>query len=137
MPTFVPSGTARLAVDVVGDGPPVVFLHAGVTDRRSWTGVIELLPGARAVGYDRLAAPPVGERLRAPAAANRLGSITVPVVVLVGDLDEEYSQASSAFIADTVPGADLRRLRGVAHLPQLEQPEVVAEAVTDVLARVE
>lgn len=49
------SGTARLAVDDRGDGPvtPALFLHAGVTDKRSWTPLIDLLsPHRRCVAYD-------------------------------------------------------------------------------------
>ncbi len=38
MTTFVSSGAARLAADILGTGPPVVFLHAGVADRRMWQG---------------------------------------------------------------------------------------------------
>jgi len=27
---------ARLSYDIVGDGPPVVLIHAGIADRRMW-----------------------------------------------------------------------------------------------------
>jgi pimeloyl-ACP methyl ester carboxylesterase len=53
---FVTSGSARLAVDVAGDpaGPPVLLLHAGVNDRRSWAPVVSVLgPLFRTVAYDR------------------------------------------------------------------------------------
>lgn len=37
-----------------GTGPVVVFLHAGVCDRRSWTGVVDALPpDVPALAYDR------------------------------------------------------------------------------------
>jgi pimeloyl-ACP methyl ester carboxylesterase len=37
-----------------GTGPVVVFLHAGVTDRRSWNQVAsELTPSVRPTTYDR------------------------------------------------------------------------------------
>ncbi len=36
-----------------GDGPPLVFLHAGVADRRSWYDVAEKLEGREMVAYDR------------------------------------------------------------------------------------
>lgn len=50
------SGHARIAYDVTGgseDGTDVLLFHAGVTDRRSWAGVVErLAPRHRCVSYD-------------------------------------------------------------------------------------
>jgi pimeloyl-ACP methyl ester carboxylesterase len=50
----VQSGTARLAAERwPGDGQPVVLLHSGVTDRRSWHAVAEALqPVTGVVAYD-------------------------------------------------------------------------------------
>jgi pimeloyl-ACP methyl ester carboxylesterase len=39
--SFAASGAARIAYDVEGDGPPVLLVHAGVTDRRSWHHVVD------------------------------------------------------------------------------------------------
>lgn len=52
---IVTSGTARLAVDDRGDGPlvPALLIHAGVTDKRSWVPLIDLLsPQRRCIAYD-------------------------------------------------------------------------------------
>ncbi|MEQ8357432.1 MAG: alpha/beta hydrolase [Kiloniellaceae bacterium] len=50
----VPSGTATLAGVEAGDGPAVVFLHAGVADRRMWESQLSAItPGRRAIAYDR------------------------------------------------------------------------------------
>jgi pimeloyl-ACP methyl ester carboxylesterase len=52
----VPAGRARLAVarPAPGGRPQVVFLHAGIADHRSWTGVMEVLaPDLDVVAYDR------------------------------------------------------------------------------------
>ena len=53
----VSSGSAALAVSDSGSGSPIVFLHAGVADRRSWLSCIEALTGLiapfRAITYDR------------------------------------------------------------------------------------
>lgn len=54
--TTVDSGRATLAVETAGTGKPVVFLHAGVADRRMWHAEMIALAttGAhRAVAYDR------------------------------------------------------------------------------------
>ena len=40
---FAPSGSARIAYEVEGAGPPVMLVHAGVTDRRAWWPVVEAL----------------------------------------------------------------------------------------------
>ena len=44
MTSFAPSGAARVAYDVTGTGPPVLLVHAGVTDRRSWHHVVDGRP---------------------------------------------------------------------------------------------
>jgi pimeloyl-ACP methyl ester carboxylesterase len=53
----VASGAAELAIDAAGDGMPVVFLHAGVADRRMWRQQLDALGEAnhryRAIAYDR------------------------------------------------------------------------------------
>lgn len=47
MSSFAPSGSAQIAYDDEGSGPPVLLLHAGVTDRRSWRAVVDELRGSR------------------------------------------------------------------------------------------
>lgn len=53
----MPIGSAALAVTDLGAGHPIVFLHAGVADQRSWLGVVDALPRhlgmVRSVLYDR------------------------------------------------------------------------------------
>ncbi len=51
----VPSGTADIAVTIAGNGAPaLVFLHAGVCDRRMWTAQLAAFAGSRrVVAYDR------------------------------------------------------------------------------------
>lgn len=54
MERFVAVPGGRLHVVDEGDGPPVVLLHAGIVDQRSWDGLVPHLVGAgyRAVRYD-------------------------------------------------------------------------------------
>ena len=53
----VKSGAARLAVSQTGAGHALVFLHAGVTDKRSWTALVsalsETMGNFHGVVYDR------------------------------------------------------------------------------------
>lgn len=48
----VPGGTLHIRVQ--GDGPPILLVHAGIADLRSWDPLVPLLVGAgyRAVRYD-------------------------------------------------------------------------------------
>jgi pimeloyl-ACP methyl ester carboxylesterase len=52
--TVVAHQSARLPVSELGAGPAVVFIHAGVADRRSWYGVMEVVGlSYQALAYDR------------------------------------------------------------------------------------
>ncbi len=51
---FVQSGRAELCVAEIGAGPPIIFLHAGVADRRMWAEQQRHLHTAfRTLAYDR------------------------------------------------------------------------------------
>jgi pimeloyl-ACP methyl ester carboxylesterase len=51
---FATSGQARLAYSSIGAGDPVLLIHAGVTDRRSWRHLSDwLAPDHRVIGYDQ------------------------------------------------------------------------------------
>jgi len=250
--TFAPSGSARIAYDDEGSGPPVIVLHAGVTDRRSWRAVVDALtPTHRVLAFDQrgfgetiyeperqsgvddalavvdhagidgpvavvgcsmggrlgldltlahpdrvsrlaligsacrgapgpvdwpdsyrelglaidaaeeagdldevnrleawlwldgpsvpegrvsgaartlflamnaraLASVDPGEEVERPSAWAALGSIAVPTLVLIGDLDLEDIRETSEGLASRIPGATLEVLEGTAHVPQLE-----------------
>ncbi len=50
----VDAGKAKLWVEADGGGVPVVFLHAGIADRRMWAGqMAALAPRFRVAAYDR------------------------------------------------------------------------------------
>ncbi len=54
-PFTVRSGGAALACRALGEGLPVVFLHAGVCDQRMWDGQMRMVAeeGWQAISYDR------------------------------------------------------------------------------------
>jgi len=60
-----------------------------------------------------------------------LPSVTVPVLVLVGALDEATPPAMSQELAAGLPDARLQVLPGCAHVPQLQEPEVFMRAIAD------
>jgi pimeloyl-ACP methyl ester carboxylesterase len=61
-----------------------------------------------------------GEQAELAAAWPRLDDIAVPTLVMIGQLDAEEIQAIDEPAAKMIPGARLRLLDGVAHVPHLE-----------------
>ncbi|HEX2181943.1 MAG TPA: alpha/beta fold hydrolase, partial [Rubrobacteraceae bacterium] len=74
------------------------------------------------------------ERTADPPAAERLGEIRVPTLVVVGALDRPEVVARSEALARTVPRARKVVMDGTAHLPNMERPEEFNEAVLAFLA---
>jgi pimeloyl-ACP methyl ester carboxylesterase len=72
-----------------------------------------------------------------PPAAERLGEVRVPVLVLVGDADEAGTVAGGRHLAASVDGAELVEFPGVAHMIHLEEPERVNQLVLEFLGAVD
>lgn len=81
-----------------------------------------------------LAAPVIGRILQPAPAWNRLDQIAAPVRILCGDLDVPHIRARCHELAAALPDARLEILPGVAHLPSLEQPDLVTAHLWDLLA---
>jgi pimeloyl-ACP methyl ester carboxylesterase len=78
-----------------------------------------------------------GDEAEIPPAWPRLGSLAVPTLVMIGRLDAEEILAIDEQAAAIIPGARLRLLDGVAHVPHLEaDPTALDEiaAFVDALA---
>ena len=71
-----------------------------------------------------------------PAAANRLSEIKVPTLVVVGDLDTPSTLACADFLGENIPNAKKVIMNGVAHLPNMEQPEEFNQIVLSFLKQV-
>ncbi|MGN6444108.1 alpha/beta fold hydrolase [Amnibacterium sp.] len=67
-------------------------------------------------------------------AWHRLGEVAAPVLATWGELDLPPDQPFYALAADRLPNARVRVLEGVAHLPMLERPALVAQLVRDTAA---
>lgn len=67
-----------------------------------------------------------------PDSRTLLGSIDVPTLVVVGELDTITPPASARVIAGSIPGARLVEIPRAGHLANLEAPEDFAEALTSV-----
>jgi pimeloyl-ACP methyl ester carboxylesterase len=78
-----------------------------------------------------LAAQPTGDENRSTNAWERLEQLTVPTLVVVGDLDYGLSTANALTAAERIPGAQVLRLPAAAHLPVLEGNQACLRAVTE------
>lgn len=71
-----------------------------------------------------------GDRLPIdPPAWDRLAEVSVPTLVLDGELDLDEVHDRCTAVAEQVPGAELIRLPGVAHLPHLENDQTCLDAI--------
>ncbi|MCX5386149.1 alpha/beta fold hydrolase [Streptomyces sp. NBC_00083] len=68
----------------------------------------------------------LGHQLPDPDAFDRLGEITVPCLVAVGEHDHERVIRSNEAVAARIPGCRLVRLPGSDHFPSLREPGRVA-----------
>ena len=64
-----------------------------------------------------------------PPAAERLGEITAPTLIVYGDQDIADVQRAGPPLAQAIPGARLVVMPNASHLPQMEQPEAFNELV--------
>ncbi|MFY2824691.1 alpha/beta fold hydrolase [Ruegeria sp. MALMAid1280] len=68
---------------------------------------------------------------RRPDQQGELRRIRVPTLVLCGAHDTLIPQRKHAFMADMIPGAELKVVDGAGHLPTLEAPRFVNDALTE------
>ncbi len=69
-----------------------------------------------------------------PPADDRVDQVTMPLLVVIGSIDEAYTNATCRILAESVPGARLEVFEGAAHMLNLEQPERFTRLVLDFLA---
>lgn len=62
-----------------------------------------------------------------------LGYIRLPTLIIGGSVDQMTPPKYLRFLAEHIPGAQLRLIEGSGHMVALEQPAVVAQAVADFL----
>jgi pimeloyl-ACP methyl ester carboxylesterase len=80
---LIQSGRASLAVEVVGDGDPIVFLHAAVADKRMWRAQIESVGvNNKAIAYDRRG---FGETLYGEEEFSSVTDLLAVIEALAGD----------------------------------------------------
>jgi pimeloyl-ACP methyl ester carboxylesterase len=81
--------------------------------------------------------PPIEfEQLPEQPALPRLGELTVPTLIVVGEQDHPDVHAHCGAIEAAIPGATRIVLTGSGHVPHLEVPELFNRVVLDFLATV-
>ncbi len=58
----------------------------------------------------------------AVSATQRIGELHLPVLIVIGDLDEDYTARAANFMMSNIPGARKIVMQGTAHLPSMEFP---------------
>jgi len=77
----------------------------------------------------------VGEERKSPPAMPRIAQLSMPTLVIWGDLDFEHIQRRSAEIASTAPKGEAFLIPDTAHLPNLEQPKMFGDRLRQFLDR--
>ncbi len=72
-----------------------------------------------------LAMPELEQEVEPAPAYERVSELALPVLVIWGDLDFPHVIARCTYLVEAIPGAKGVEIQGTAHLPNLEQPDVV------------
>ena len=70
-----------------------------------------------------------------PPVFDRLGEISVPASLLVGDADYPPLIEANRQAAARIPGCELTVMPGMDHLPPLREPDLVLRTITSTLSR--
>ena len=122
---------------VAGDLSYLITRFVGFGDPQVHPAVVDFLEQMiRSTPIEVVAA--FGEALYAVDMRGNLPILgRVPVITLTGDKDRLISPALGLELAEAVPGAELVWVPGTGHALILEAPEVVNEAITGLIGRVD
>jgi pimeloyl-ACP methyl ester carboxylesterase len=117
---------AELDTQIWMDGPGQPATRVDPAVRKAFTGMDrELLEPGREYGDRKPADVP---------ALGRLGSLRVPTLVVIGDLDTSGTRAAADRLAADVPGARLIKVPNAAHIVGMEVPDELAGLIVELLA---
>jgi len=80
-----------------------------------------------------LGMPDLMNEIEPAPAYERLAELSLPVLVIWGDLDFPHVKERCRYLVDTIPSARGKEIPGTAHLLNLEQPEMINELLRDFL----
>jgi pimeloyl-ACP methyl ester carboxylesterase len=75
------------------------------------------------------------ERLLVPDVSDRLGDVTAPALVLVGEHDQPDIHAIAGRLRAALPTAEAATIPAAAHVPSMERPDEFDRLVTAFLDR--
>jgi len=78
---------------------------------------------------DRAGYAAAAEALAIADLSRSTPALRVPALVIVGELDPSTPVATAEALRDAIPGAQLVVIPGTMHLPLVEQPDAVTEAI--------
>jgi pimeloyl-ACP methyl ester carboxylesterase len=76
-----------------------------------------------------------GDGMGDPTLSARLGNVKAPAIVLWGEADRIADPDYGRAFADAIPGARFQLISASGHLPQIEAPEALLEALTNFAAK--
>jgi pimeloyl-ACP methyl ester carboxylesterase len=108
----------------------------GPTFRRSHQAEVQRWLGTMA-GYDpNVIARTLHPVVTRPSVVDRLGAISVPVLVIVGEEDRTTPPPESELMAERLPDARLVTLPRTGHMAPIEQPEETAGLIREFLLEI-
>jgi 3-oxoadipate enol-lactonase len=94
-----------------------------------------VLVGHLGLGTGAYFANPLSAMSPSPLAETRLGDLKMPMLVIVGDLDDPEFVAHADFIAGAVSGSEKVVIEGSGHMSTMEKPDEVNQALEAFLAK--
>jgi pimeloyl-ACP methyl ester carboxylesterase len=80
-----------------------------------------------------LAMPELTAEIEPAAAYERVAALSMPVLVLWGELDFPHVKETCRYLVDTIPAAPVKVIPDTAHLPNMEQPAQINHIISDFL----
>lgn len=121
-------------VDFFSLSPAEIASHSYADPGKFGIDPASLSPARRAVmtGNRAVLASYGGASMTDPTLLARLAEIAVPTLVVWGEADRIVDPGYGSAYAAAIPNADYRLLRGTGHLPQVETPDLLIEAIAAV-----
>lgn len=80
-----------------------------------------------------LGMPELTQEIQPNNAYQRLAELSLPVLVIWGELDFEHIKERCEYIVNTIPDSRGEEISDTAHLPNLEKPEIINKLLRDFL----
>jgi pimeloyl-ACP methyl ester carboxylesterase len=77
--------------------------------------------------------PEFTQEIQPNNAYQRLAELSLPVLVIWGELDFEHIKERCEYIVNTIPHSRGEEISDTAHLPNLEKPEIINKLLRDFL----